>query len=298
MLKFPLPCVMLILSALPLGGCMTTPVAATRAAPPISWNGQDRIDLPLTLNSNGHPTVPVSIRGRNVVALLDTGSSVTIISPAFAAGIDMTVNDYGISSDQVAIEYGPVSQELVGIYVTNIPMGPDVLAGQNLFSQAVVEFDFDRNLVTLTRPSAFTPPTDEPISVQYVDDLPTIQIKVNGRDKPVCAIVDTGFNGGIFLSQKAVNELALPSISGSAMSSPGVGGAMREVRAMEPLKELRVGDQLYRNVSAAVGLGSGRGRCAMSALLGMEVLSKQKIIFDLGSRRMWLLPRSEIKSSR
>ncbi len=206
----------------------------------------------------------------------------------------MTVNDHGLSQDHVAIEYGPVSQELAGVLVVDIPGYEEFIAGQNLFSQAVVELDFDRGLVTLIRPGAFIPPADKPLSVQFPVSVPTVQIKVNGHDEPVCAIVDTGFYGGVILSPKTVGKLALASIPGSKVRGGGVGGREYEAPALEPLKELRVGDRLYQDVPLAVDPMS-KGRC--SALLGMKILSKHRIIFDLGNRRMWLLPRSEIKGS-
>ena len=298
--KFPLSCVVLILSAtLPLGGCVSRPVAATHALSPIGWNGQDRVELPLTINSYGSLTVPVHIKGRHVVAILDTGSSVPVLSPFLAAGIDMAVSDQGMARDAVAVEYGPVSQELDGIFVTDIAENQEFIAGQELFSRVVVELDFDRDLVTLIRPGAFVPPTDKPVAVQFSGHLPTVQIRVNGHDKSVCAIVDTGFYGSVALSPKTVDKLALPIIPGSKAPSYGVGGKVSEATALEPLKELRVGDQLYRNVQdASMDDRFGVGPNACSALLGMKILSRHRIIFDLGNHRMWLLPRPEIKNSR
>jgi hypothetical protein len=290
--RFPLSCVALILSAiLPLAGCTSTPVAATPAGSPISWNGQDRIELPLTFAPGGQPTVPVRIVGKDLAAGLDTGSSHPIFSPEFAAVIALKVNDRGRAQEHVAVEYGPGSQRLEAIRVMENPTASEFIAGQELFQQAVVEFDFAGGRVTLIRPGAFIPPPDKPIPVQYPGFLPTIQIKVNSHEEPICAIVDTGYGGGVALSQKTVDELALPIIPGLKRPLRLVGGKVHEAQEMKELQELKVGDRLYRNVHLIVSPINGEDRC--SALLGVDILSRHRVIFDLGNRRMWMLPRSK-----
>jgi hypothetical protein len=231
--------------------------------------------------------VPVRMKGRNVLAFLDTGGPKPRLSPSFAAGTDLKVSDQGIGQEDLTVEYGAVSQKLQDIYVILVAGDHEFTAGQELFSQAVVEFDLDKGLVTLVRPGAFKPPTDKPVSVQFPRYWPTTQIKVNGHD--ICAIVDTGFSGGVALSQKTMDALALPSIPGRELRAVGEGGREQVIPEMAPLKELRVGERIYQDVSVVLSPVNGENRC--TALLGMEILSKHRLIFDLGNRRMWLLPR-------
>lgn len=291
MARFPLSCVALILSAiLPLGGCTSTPVAATPAYSPISWNGQDRIELPLTFSQHGNPTVPVRIMGQDLMAILDTAMPNPRFSPDFAAAIGLKASNLGWAQDDVAVEYGPVSQMLEDIVVKKPAANRDFIAGSELFKQAVVEFDFAAGLVALIRPGAFVPPPDQAMSVQYPRVWPTIQIKVNSHDEPVCAIVDTGYGGGVALSQKIVDELALPVIPGATASLVTEWGIVEGVPQMKELQELRIGDRLYRNVHLSVSPLKDEHRC--SGILGVDILSRHRVIFDLGNRRMWLLPRS------
>jgi hypothetical protein len=198
--------------------------------------------------------------------------------------------------DDLAVEYGAVSQKLERIAVIKPAAPRDFIAGQELFRQAVVEFDFDRRVVALIRPGAFTPPHDQPMAVQFSRSWPTIKIKVNSHDEPVCATVDTGYGGGVALAQKTVDELALPIIPGVKARLVTEWGIVEDVPQMKELQELRVGDQLYRNVHLAISPVRGENPC--TAILGVDILSRHKVIFDLGNRRMWLLPRSKIVNSR
>lgn len=289
---------LLLTALLPLAGCQALGNFAAARISPLQWNGLTRVDLPLTLNRAGTPTVVVQVMGRDVVALVDTGSSLPVISQQFAAaaGVDTSgslgsVNGQKRSSAKnVELRIGQLSTTAL-LAAVHDDEEPAFVLGMNLFLQAVVEMDFEAGRMTLFHPDKFEPPPGKPLPVKLLHAVPTIPLYVNGRDNELCAIVDTGFNGGLALMPGPLQKLALPPHpAGGTLKARGAFGAQMEGPALAPLDNLEVGGLVYRAVQVGYAPPWAEDEC--NNLLGMDVLYRHRLVFDFPNRRFWLLPRA------
>jgi predicted aspartyl protease len=265
----------------------------------LNWNGQTRIELSLTLDIKGSPTIPARLSGREMMALLDSGASVSSISPevALAIGARTTrtykVNGqmYGAAVD-VPVQLGTASLTLPLVPVGVMPRNLQLLIGRELLLQAVVDMDFDAGRLTLIHPKAFTPPTLRSVPLKFSSGLPTVELKVNGFKRAICAVLDTGTNAGVHIAADIAVDLALPvnAQRGTRRTQFG-GGAEAVMPALLPLEELQIGNHRYQNVPVSQRPVTGR---SCSSLLGMAILGRHHLILDLRNNRVWLLPRTSV----
>lgn len=294
----PWPRAALLLAVLlPLAGCQALGGFVFARISPLEWHGQKRVELPLTLNEHGSPTVIVKVMDRDVSALLDTGSSIPVISRRLAtdAGVDMEGslrNVNGVkrpSAEAVEIRIGPLSATAL-LAVIHDEEDPPFVLGMNLFLQAAVEMDFEAGRLTLIHPDAFEPPPGKPLTVELMNAVPTIPLRVNGSGG-ICAIVDTGFNSGVALMPAVLEKLTLPPHpAGGTVTGRGAFGSQHEGPALAPLDDLQVGGLVYRAVPVGYAPPWADKEC--NNLLGMDVLYRHRVVFDLRHKRFWLLPRA------
>ncbi|MEO6078367.1 MAG: aspartyl protease family protein [Steroidobacteraceae bacterium] len=285
----------LLIAALPsLGDCQSLADARFADSPRMSWGGQPRIELPLALDAQGLPVIFVRLLDQDVMAMIDSGASGPVMRPALAAAVDAQSRGSGTVNGQpyeavteVPVQFGSASIKLRKVLLVDHPAVAPIIIGADLFREAIVEMDFGAGRLTLIHPDAFIPPAADPLSVKTVNFLPTLLLRVNGNERAVCAIIDTGFNSGIAMAAEVVKELALPKDADTKMVAQGIGGERFELSGLAPLKEVRIGDQVYDNVP--VSELPYQEPCG--ELLGMSVLGRNRVIFDLRKQRIWLLPR-------
>jgi predicted aspartyl protease len=291
-----LPLFLAMLSS--IAGCATaltnTYLWALREGSPIEWNGHDRIELPLVLDSGGRPHIAVKVSGRLVMAMLDTGAPAPTMTPTTAAETGVTVRkvgkDHRIARD-VPVAIGPASIVLMTALLGQDGDRTAFSMGQELFSQAVVDIDFDASTLTLIHPRAFQPPDSKPLEVDRSVSRPSVTMHVNGEETALCAILDTGFNGGVAMPPEVATRLALPNAPGTSIGQ-GFNGRRSESPNLAPLAELSFGGRVFRDVPAMGSVPSQdtKGRCR--SLVGMAVLSRHHLIIDMGKKRIWMLPRT------
>jgi len=304
----------LILAApLILAACQTAPVqnppvqaAPVQPAPiqeeapasPLNWNGQSSVELPLTLDRGRRPTVPVRVMGRDTIALLDSGSGIPAISRTVAtdAGIgklQAEVNGQKVDTvSNVSLELGRISTVLPMAVLIDHNAERPLVVGAEIFLHAIVEMDFEAGRLRLFQPAAFTPPGAQPVPVMLWNSLPTLQLTINGQPRQVCAVIDTGFNGGVALSSEIVNALALPPdpAGGTRVARDGFGNRY-ERPLLAPLTDLRFGGLAYQNVPVTQSPPLPDAQ-QCGNVLGMAILYRLRLIFDLQNQRVWLLPRA------
>lgn len=294
----PLAPALLLAMTYPLGGCQALGTWATSHLSPIEWNGQTRVELPLTSSFGRPPTVLVRVAGQDATALIDSGSSGPGMTRALATATGIRIHSSGPrangkrreSVEDVPIQLGSVSSKILIAGVDNHDDSPPIILGANLFLQAVVEMDFDAGRLTLINPQAFSPPEQEPLLIKLLNAVPTIQLKLKDSESEVCTIVDTGFFSGLAVTPEIASKHSLPSDPASRkLVIRGAFGARYEQEALAPLDRLQIGDRLYRHVPIVYS-PSLLENCPN--LLGMAILSQSRLIFDLKNRRIWLLPRS------
>lgn len=275
----------------------STYIRIIHATSPIDWNGQASIVLPLELDRNGRPGVKVQVNGHDAIALLDTGSPMPLIAADLARRSGLRVEDQGNGrglAKGVSVQIGSGSIKLAVALVDEQRTHPmQLILGQEVFSQAAVELDFDAREVTLIQRKEFRPPVSASLPVRISVSKPTVEFKINDSERTLCATVDTGFDSGIALSSRIVDELSLPVVAGRSAVYQGVGGNRVVVPSLKPLEEVHIGGGTYRDVEVVGRLPNEELRC--EGLVGMKILSQHRVVFDMKQRRIWLLPRSEAK---
>lgn len=276
-----------------LGGCVSSLLKVNQWASTLDWNGRESIELPLTLDARGRPTVTAHVSGKEVLALIDTGSPVTTISDSAADRLKLKIITRKTArrlDEGLKVQLGASSMDFHMVPVGQGTGLPQLILGQEIFSKAVVEMDFESRRLVINHPDTFSAPSAPAIKVERTYTRPNIQVQLASAKRPICATIDTGFDSGLALPSKLVKELALPADPrGRRVVYSGFSRQRVEVEALEPLETLTFGDQSTRDVPVVGAVPDEAAKC--NALLGMAVLSRYRLIFDMRNDRMWFLPR-------
>lgn len=290
---------LLLVSALSLVNCQSLSNWAIGQISPITWNDQSQVELPITMTRWGTPTIPLRVKGYETLALVDSAASLPVMSRSFATAVGADTRASGPEvngqrrevSEDVPVEIGSASSILAFVVIDEHDQGNRQMSlGADFFHQAVIDMDFDARRIRIINSKAFVPPSQPSLPVKLLNGVPTVQLQLNGHKAPVCAMLDTGYNSGLAVTQKVVDKLSLPSDPGGRRSVTSAAfGERYEQPALAPIREVRLGDFTYYDV-AVVHAPSESVECVN--LVGMAILSQHRVIFDLQHERVWLLSRS------
>lgn len=272
---------------------MSSTLSVGHWASTLDWNKQERIELPLNLDNRGRPAVTVQVSGQSFLALIDSGSPVTTISSSAVELLELkTTSKRGSQrlDGWLPIQLGQGYIEVPPALVGQGPGNAQLTLGQEIFAKAVVEMDFESRRLVLHHPKTFAEPTSKAVKVGRHYTRPNVEIALPASESTVCATIDTGFDGGLALPPKLVQELALPDDPTKPdVAYTGFRGRGAQAPALAPLSELAIGGQSLRDVPLIGVVPNENEKC--SALLGMAILSRFRLVFDMRNDRIWLLPR-------
>lgn len=270
--------------------------ANTRSA--LDWSGQSSIELPLIHDRSRYFVVATKVMGPSAMAELDSGSAGAAMTQALAIaagagrkGSKRVNNKQYEAARDVRIQLGPGYLDVAKVPIADLPSDQPLLLGSALFSKAVVDVDVGAGVVRLIRPDAFTAPAAEPLPLLSWELVPTVELRLNRFERPVCAILDTGFSGGVALASAAVRELGLPGQAERSEVFVGVGGVHHAAQRLAPLETVQLGELTYEDVEVHQ-MDRGLSREPCGNLLGMGVLRQHRMIFDMPGGRIWILPNS------
>lgn len=250
------------------------------------------------------PTVAVTLAGRRVRALVDSGAQYSVIDRAFfdalglpgafdlplvaygvgggaqmgkGATLDVTVGGMRVRALRTAIlSLGPLASE--------DGLGAPLILGQDLLGEVVLEVDAEARRMRFVAPDRYAVPTDVlPLPVTRSRGALSTQVTVEGAT--IEATVDTGASAILALSREAAEGAGLfdgrPATRGSSIV---LGGAIASeiVRA----RTITVGDQIYRDVPTPIYADVALPGFP-SALLGMEAFAGRRLVMDLGGGRLY-----------
>jgi hypothetical protein len=258
--------------------------------------------------------VPASIKGRPVVAMLDSGAEVTVVDRAFAQSIGLTgeggVTAVGTGGEEtvamargVDIRLGGAT--LNGLTVAIMDLAPiaqalgrpvPVLLGKEMMNQAIADIDFPARRIRLIAPEVFTPAKDAVmLPLTPINGLRALPIALEGG-APVLAMFDLG-NGSplaVYPGYAAEARLKEGRRSSSAMSG-GVGGAAPA--QLVSLKMISIGGHVFENVPTTLRGGGGVwARDEAAANVGLPIFSRFRLMIDFGADRLFLSPGPDMKS--
>lgn len=257
----------------------------------------------------GRIMVPVRVNGSEPLSfLLDTGYSLTMISPrhAEALGLKRTgaITIAGIAGNEETDVFTGAKLDLGrATYqprrVAALPPGGDSrrrdgVLGSGFFRQFVVEIDLETRKLTLHSPDKFTyAGTGEVCPLSFRNTTPIIEAAVQTPGGSLVKAnfeIDTGCTGGLCLGRDFVDQHKLIESDDSTRSSArqGVGGDART--KVGRLPQLRLGRQVVAKPTANFFLEGSPVDAGLAGHIGMEVLRQFKVIFDYSRRQMILEP--------
>ena len=272
-------------------------------------------ELPVTFRRN-RPTVPIDIDGRHLTALVDSGASTTVIFADVAQKLgigtreDPRYRSFGADGEgkvaiaHVAIGMMGMKSPPQDIMVTGkAGAGEDMLLGEDILSQAVLEMDLGHSKIRLMRPDHCREEDmaywAQSYSEAEVSDGPGHHIRLtvllNGARIP--AILDSGASTTVADEGSAFRAgVALPPPTGKA-TSRGVNGVGFETRQGR-VNSVQIGDEkvgstqmrfgpLFLHQEAADSGSRLAGDEGYNMLLGADFLRSHHVLIDREHGRMY-----------
>lgn len=274
--------------------------------------GKDSVAVPFRLTADNRILVPLKIDGRNTVeAEFDSGGSL-ILQPTAVGRMGLNTKgqskQMGGGEGAITATNGRVDRIGLGdATIRNLafhsfafaPDEPDkALVGLEILQRFVVRFDFDRHIMTLTRPDAFAYRGKGAIVPFHIQDN---QPEIKGSIDGIAGLfaIDTGDSGSLLLIAPFAKRYSLvqryqadlPYSGISAGTTHGVWARKRaETVAFDgpdgrPL--VTVHDPITRISLQQSGFDANRN---VSANIGLGILKQFNLIFDYARQRLILEP--------
>ncbi len=269
-----------------------------------------RIQGPVSIRaelSNHAMFVKVMINHRGPFRMLvDTGSALTVVSPALAAAVQAIVHplaDQPIYGENAfghftnlhpillqSIELGGVAFEgVVACVSDNLdpalladPQPVDGILGFSLFDDLFVGLDFPHRILLLgERWPESLPPIRAQLPLITDDDVPMVSVRIQGR--PITVMIDTGSNDDFDLPAEFAKSLRWQNNPKAGPLVAVVGEVGRESIG-RLAGNLRMGG--VRQPGPATSISGGAPR------IGLRVLETFCVVFHTAENAMWLCSAS------
>jgi hypothetical protein len=297
-----------LLSTLLLTAAAPLPPRAPGAAPAVERLAADSAErwVPFTLTRGNQIRFAMTLDGRPVSAILDTGLSFSVLSRDYVRKMGLAVSQSGeatviggaipigwVATDRLAL--GGLSRSGGEITVAAVPAlaagggAPiDLLVGPDLLAGYALDIDYDAKRFRLL-PSGRLPfrGTTAPLSLSARHHIYVSSASLNGhRLNPV--VVDTGDGSMLTVSQEAWRA-AEPAPPPTTAISYGLGGAVVTGLAIVP--DVTVGDLDARNIEVRVEPAGGfSDAVGAEGRIGTGFLDRYRVLLDPGAGRMVLAP--------
>ncbi len=251
--------------------------------------------------------IPITINGRRVMAMLDSGASSTVLDGSFASklglkfqsdetgqgvngsihygpvqGIELTLGDMRWSKGEaVAIDLAAVSRQL------GRPL-PVILGGE-MFTDAVVEIDFKGHRIAFHDPATYAPPPNAP-ALPLTSVGESLAIAVLIENHPANLVFDLGNAGAIDLYPKFWEQPGFIGTRGISTSLAGGAGGMREFKTTM-LSQIALGGTVFHDVPSRLSDGTTASDDRAGRLdgnIGIAILGRYHLIVDRPHNRVIL----------
>ncbi len=260
------------------------------------------------------PTVEVSVDGRPVRALIDSGAQYSVIDRSLVQTLGLThVFDipmvaYGVGGQaqvgrgatlDVRIG-GPQGVRLEGLRAAILDLGPlagdkglgaPLILGQDVLRELILELDVRRRRIRLISRAGWTPPPGlAPVAVTRAGKALLAAITVEGA--AVDAVIDTGASAVLAVTRETADAAGLLDgrrrTPGQSMVLGGVVGAETVI-----VRTLTIGDELYRQAAVAI-YDDVAVPGFPKALVGMAAFEDRRVVLDLRGPRLFVERPMEI----
>ena len=256
--------------------------------------------------------VPVHINGRQVMVMLDSGASETVLDKRFAAliglhaqgnmagggaggggaygalnGVDVVIGALTLRGGAaVAVDLAAVERQLGH----TLP----VILGGDVFRDAVVDIDFQRHRIAFLDPKRFTPPPNAVVApLTASDDNKAIKAMVEGR--PATLLFDLGNGSALSLFPRFWDQPGF--LTGRPLSTTMTGGwGGMSVQKLAIVRELSLGGVAFRHLPAVLERDNSQDARAgkLDGNVGIRVLSRFHLIIDYPQQKVFFDPPADV----
>jgi predicted aspartyl protease len=206
-----------------------------------------------------------------------------------AAFIDSSEPDYIFNLGQVAAR-NERYKEAADAYETFLRVAPKTDADRRARIRGLIDFlrylGQQGNLLSVGGPNSVT------IPFELVNSRPVINVRVNGSQKTLRFVVDTGA-GMCVISEEAAEKAGLKSVARGGMAR-AVGGEGRFEIVYGFLQSFHVGDAKIERVPVYIRRFYNEQE-PVDGYIGLSVLGKYMTVVDYGGRQMLLLRDEEAR---
>ncbi len=177
------------------------------------------------------------------------------------------------------------------------------LIGYNLFSEFVVEVNYEKKRITLHRPETYKMRhRRKSVTLPLILDntKPYIYAEVkqeDGESVPVKLLLDTGASHSLWLDTESDPRLKLPKIVRDSYLGTGLNGEISG--SIGRIKELMLGDYHFSNPIVAfpdsVSASTAFGLDGRNGSLGSEILRRFHVVIDYPHSQITLTPNKFFK---
>lgn len=257
---------------------------------------------------DGQVVIMVTIKGKQLPALLDTGATRSLIETGLAKELGIKTQrvrrggTVGAGGGKIAIGYsqravsvdfgaGPIADRL-GTYEPGHAFAPDgvrLLIGMDFLRAMVVSLEFQTMTADIRRSSNFTPPKDAPLELTWAGwGRPTFAVDLAGVRADL--ILDTAASGALHLDSSFVAATpALKSLPTSSRRIVGIDGAREHDTVVIP--KVTFGGEVFADIRASSGsLTPMHAADDMDGVMGVDLLKRFNLVIDFGYNRVWMTP--------
>jgi len=311
------------LGVLLLSGC---PAVRAQMGPPPGTceitSGEASVTIPFKLIGN-YVVLPAEINGREIGLILDTGMPAHGVllhrgldgdaygldfagkAPVMGVGGGRVVADLAMGvevglpglvfKDQMAI----VMPYDFGRYAVFPREGMHGVIGLSLLDRFVVEVDYDKGVLILTKPASYSPPRDaEILSIELRRNLPFLACSAQmpgGETVPLNLVLDCGHSRALALNVGTQESIVLPP--NAVESRVGIGATGEISGHVGRIPMLKIGGHAFEDVVASFVSGprTGPASAEEEGNLGAEILRRFRVAFDYGNERIVLEPGKSMR---
>lgn len=231
----------------------------------------------------------IAIAGLAMVDFYENRISQSLAGLRRAAFIDPNEPDYIFNLGQVAAR-NERYKEAADAYETFLRVAPKTDADRRARIRGLIDFlrylGQQGNLFALGGPNSVTLPFD------MVNNRPVINVRINGSQKTLRFVVDTGA-GMCVISDVAAERMGIKSVARGGMAR-AVGGEGKFEIVYGFLQSLNVGDARIERVPVYIRRFYNEQE-SVDGYIGLSVLGKYMTVVDYGGRQMILLRDDEAK---